>query len=579
MPDEKNKLEPGASLAKLRFFAAPNLDSLRDHPVVGPRIDPNSRRKKRKKKRGKKKMRYAAYVRVSSEEQIGNYSIDAQKRAIEAWVVTNGGILTQVYIDEGHSGRTAERPAFKRLRQDARKRKFDAIVVHKFDRFARNRTESLAIKSLLRHDYGIKVFSVSEPSEDSDGPMGALIEGIMESVADWYSQNLSAETAKGKKERSHQGKHNNRAPFGLKKNSKKILVPDENELPGLQLAYEQYATGKFSDNDIAGLLNEAGYKSKTGRRFSKETVRDILQNRTYLGKIKYQKYKRRSDGSRSYDAPIEWFDGQHEAVIDKDLFEKCQQIRRKRSSHRQATPKYNTYLLRNLAYCFRCSNRPIEGKKFPQFGKMRPNRVSKGYKYYRCRARDFGYACEQKGVRVEAIDDQVIAVLMNLKPPDDWRTGITRAMGAILGEKNLEERIEEIKAIIQRMDSRWDHGFISSEDEYIQQRISLQMELEQLTPVPGDELEQAADLLTNFESHWDRLEGDEESRHDLVKLIVERVYIEDDRVVAMTLRSNYHLVLNHKTEGPTEFTVDPAFVTYGSDGGRTRDLRLDRPAC
>ena len=122
-------------------------------------------------------MRYAAYVRISSEDQIGNYSVDAQKRAIEAWVITNSGILTQVYIDEGYSGRTAERPTFKQMRRDARKGKFDAIIVHKFDRFARNRTESLAIKSLLRHDYGIKVFSVSEPSEDSDGPMGALIEG------------------------------------------------------------------------------------------------------------------------------------------------------------------------------------------------------------------------------------------------------------------------------------------------------------------------------------------------------------------------------------------------------------------
>ena len=153
--------------------------------------------------------------------------MDAQKRAIEAWVHANGGVLAQVYVDEGYSGRTSERPAFKRLRRDGRQRKYDAIIVHKFDRFARNRTESLAVKSLLRHDYGIKVFSVSEPSEDSDGPMGALIEGIMESVADWYSQNLSAETAKGKKERSVQGKHNNRAPFGMKKNSRKILIADE----------------------------------------------------------------------------------------------------------------------------------------------------------------------------------------------------------------------------------------------------------------------------------------------------------------------------------------------------------------
>ncbi len=286
-------------------------------------------------------MRYAAYVRISSEEQIGNYSVDAQKRAIEAWVHANGGVLAQVYVDEGYSGRTSERPAFKRLRHDGRQRKYDAIIVHKFDRFARNRTESLAVKSLLRHDYGIKVFSVSEPSEDSDGPMGALIEGIMESVADWYSQNLSAETAKGKKERSVQGKHNNRAPFGMKKNSKKILIADENELPGLIMAYKKYATGNHSDNSVADLLNKAGYRSKTGRPFSKETVRDILQNQTYLGKIKYQKYKRRSDGSRSYEAPIEWFDGQHEAIIDEILFEKCQQIRAERRRHRKATPKFN----------------------------------------------------------------------------------------------------------------------------------------------------------------------------------------------------------------------------------------------
>jgi site-specific DNA recombinase len=169
--------------------------------------------------------------------------------------------------------------------------------------------DALAIKSLLRHDYGIKVFSVSEPSEDSDGPMGALVEGIMESVADWYSQNLGTETAKGKKERSHQGRHNNQAPFGMKKNGDGILVPDEKEIEGLRMAFEQYATGQYSDNAIAKLLNDAGYRSKTGRPFSKETVRDILQNRTYLGEVKYQKYKRHSNGKRSFEAPIQWFEG------------------------------------------------------------------------------------------------------------------------------------------------------------------------------------------------------------------------------------------------------------------------------
>jgi hypothetical protein len=296
----------------------------------------------------------------------------------------------------------------------------------------------------------------------------------------------------------------------------------------------------------------------------------MLQNRTYLGKTKYQKYKRRSDGTRSYEEPVEWFDGDHEAVIDEELFERCQQARAKRRSHRQPTPKYNSYLLRNLVYCYKCCSNPPQEKTVPQYGKMRPKAIQKGrWKYYRCRAHDLGFSCDQGSVRVDDIDSQVVTVLMNLKPPKDWRKGITLAMSEILGEKNLEERIQEIKAIIDRMDKRWDHGFITNEEEYIQQRIKLQLELEQLSPVADDELEQAADLLENFKTHWERLEGNEEGRHELVKLIVEKVYIQDENVVAMTLRSNYHLVLNHKANEPTAFTVDSSLSTCGSDGGRT----------
>ena len=560
------------------FFLAPNADVFREHPLIKSRLDPNLKKRKSQKKR-KAKMRYAAYVRISSEDQIGNYSIDAQTRAIQTWVLAQSGILVQVYSDEGHSGRTADRPAFKKLRQDARQRKFDAIIVHKFDRFARNRTDALAIKSLLRHDYGIKVFSVSEPSQDSDGPMGALIEGIMESVADWYSLNLGAETAKGKKERSHQGIHNNQAPFGMTKNEEKILIPDETELPGLILAFESYATGKYSDRDIAHLLNEHRYRSKTGRPFSKDTVRSMLQNQTYLGKIKYQKYKRKQDGRRSFDAPVEWFDGQHEAVIDEALFEKCIEVRAGRRSHRQATKKYNHFLLRNIAYCHRCCSNPPEGKTFRYYGKMRGQSQRRGEnRYYRCRALDLGYTCEQKGVVVEALDSQVVNILMSLKPPKEWRDGVTKAMSELLGEKGLEERLEEIRGIIKRMDARWDHGFITSEEEYMQQRVKLQLELEQLTPVPLNDLEQAADLLENFRLHWEKLEGKPEAQHELIKLIVERVYVRDEKVMAMTLRSNYHLVLGHNVNGPTYHQVDPLY-SYGSDGVRTRDLRLDRPAC
>lgn len=386
--------------------------------------------------------------------------------AIEAWIRAQDGLLARIYVDEGESGRTLDRPAFQQMRRDARQRKFDALVVHKFDRFARNRTDALTTKSLLRQSYGVKVFSVTEPSQDSDGPWGALIEGIMESVADWYSQNLAAEVAKGKRERARQGLHNNSPSFGLTKSEAKVLVPDD-DLPGLLLAFKQYATARYSDRDVAHLLHEAGYRSKSGRPFCAETVRAILQNRVYLGEVKYQKYKRRADGSRSYEGEVEWFKGQHEPVIDVELFERCQQVRRERASHCQATERYNPYLLRNLAYCWRCCTNPPAGKAFQEFGKMRCQAQAKGrYRYYRCQATDLGYSCEQKGVRVSVIDPQVIACLKQFATPVDWRQRATRAMEKMLGEQNLEERIAELKAMIRRMDLRWDNGFITDERDY-----------------------------------------------------------------------------------------------------------------
>ncbi len=84
-------------------------------------------------------MRYVGYIRISSEDQVGNFSLDAQKRAIEKWVAEQGGRLVKIYVDEAKSGTTDDRPGFLDMRRDARHGKFDALVVHTFDRLARNR--------------------------------------------------------------------------------------------------------------------------------------------------------------------------------------------------------------------------------------------------------------------------------------------------------------------------------------------------------------------------------------------------------------------------------------------------------
>ena len=508
---------------------------------------------------GEKIMRYVGYVRISSDEQVGNFSIDAQKREITAWVQARGGHLTTIYMDEAQSGRTSKRPEFQQMRADAKKGLFDAIVVHKFDRFSRNRTDSIAIKALLRCDYGIKVFSVSEPSEDSDGPLGALIEGIMESVADWYSRNLATETAKGKKERSRQGLHNNVAPFGYTKDQDKVLIRDKHEAEGLQMAFEAYATGKYSDNAIAQLLNDNGYQSKTGRPFSKETVRSLLQNRTYLGEVRYMKYRKDSTGKRKYDAPTEWFDGQHDPILSEELFERCQKVREGRRTSRRGSPKgYTPYPLRNLVYCYQCSCHHPKENAFRTYGKMR-GQMTRGYRYYRCRANELGFQCDQKGVKAEDLEGEIATILKYLQPRPNWQNGLTKAFGDLLDEPEIESKIEQIQEQIRRMDVRWDNGFITDEHEFVTSRLNLQHELEQYQPVPMDELENAAHILTNFSDTWQERSGDDEAKNKLIGAIVERVYVEDKAVAALTLKPNYHLVLGHNTKEPTSVEIDPYF--------------------
>lgn len=119
--------------------------------------------------------------------------------------------------------------------------------------------------------------------------------------------------------------------------------------------------------------------------------------------------------------------------------------------------------------------------------------------------------------------------------------------------KNLEQRLSEIRVTIERMDFRCDGGFITDKADYLEKRLRLQQELEQLTPVQ-DELEMVVELLEHFAA----CNGDGEKQHELVKMIVDRVYVQDGNVAAMTLKSDYHVILGKNANGPTDMPIDPA---------------------
>ena len=531
-------------------------------------------------------MRYVGYVRISSEDQRGNYSLDAQKHAIRLWVAQQKndlqGVLVRFYEDEVFSGTTDDRPSFQELVQDARRKQFDAVVVHKFDRLARNRRDASVYKSLFRVDFGIKVFSVTELSEDEDSLAGMLTEGVLELVAEWYSRNLSTETKKGKHEKAFQGKHNNLPPFGYDKTKEGVLVPNEQEKDGVLRAFTEYATGNHTDREIANLLTAAGYRSKTGLPFNREMVRSMLQSRTYLGLIRYSGYKKQPNGRRDKKVPVEWFAGKHPALVPQDIFDRCQEVRKLASGRRTAVRSVVTYPLSGLLYCGHCN------------AKMRAQRNKRGQRYYRCSGIiDWTNGCPQKMVNADDIETQLANFLSSMELPEEWEKNAVNAVGEMLGQEHVEERIEEIKKIIERLDFRWDMGYLQQE-EYIQKREELKTELANLQPIPQDELIEAHRVLKEFSKLW--AEADIEGRQHILNLILRQVWVCDDHLCAIMLRPSYYVSVHQAIAKDTDKDVDPSKLPpflqkengnfhvmgscrCGSDGIRTRDLSLDRAAC
>ena len=146
----------------------------------------------------------ALYARVSSERQDVDLSVSAQLRALRDYAQKNGYLVAREYVDEAESGRFANRPHFRLMLDEASKSDapFREILVWKFSRFTRKREHAVAFKSMLRRR-GIRVVSITEHADDT--PTGKLMEAIIESVDEFYSENLAQEVTRGMREAASRG--------------------------------------------------------------------------------------------------------------------------------------------------------------------------------------------------------------------------------------------------------------------------------------------------------------------------------------------------------------------------------------
>lgn len=303
-----------------------------------------------------KKLRAAAYIRVSTDDQT-EYSPAAQQKALQRYAANNNMVLLpeHIYIDEGISGRKAEkRPAFMKMIATAKSKNkpFDAILVHKFDRFARSREDSVVYKSLLRNKCGVKVISITETIEDDR--ISLLVEPMLEALAEYYSVNLSEEVKKGMTEKAQRGEYQATAPLGYKWENGSLIV-DEQEKPYIEYIFNSFLDG-MSQQQIARNLNAMGVKSHRGNQMENRSVQYILYNPVYCGYSRWTPTGRISD-KRIFDSPDSLIvKGNHPAIISKEIFDKTQaKLAIVKATHtRKARPQteYKHY----LSGIFRCGN-------------------------------------------------------------------------------------------------------------------------------------------------------------------------------------------------------------------------------
>ena len=510
--------------------------------------------------------RAAIYVRVSSDEQVQGYSLSAQERAIAGYCEAHGWHIVARYRDEGKSARTddaAKRPGFRQLMADADARRFDAVIVHKLDRFARNRRVAFDAFHRLGKA-GVGFASIVE-NMDYSTPAGQLMLTMLVGMAQFYSDNLSFETKKGKSERKAQGLPNGILPFGVTKAPSGVPMLDTQAracdvatrreiapADGLRLAFELAAAGK-SDREIARALNAAGHRT-TGNRganpFTKDSVRPILRNRFYVGDL--------PDGQGG------WVPGKHGALIEPTLFARAEAERAANTSRpRWTESKRSPWALSGVAVCGGCG------------GNVNALSHASGRRRIRCAGRTQGNGCAEPSCFASVVEDQIGDLLAGFAVPEPerarlltaWRYYQSRATDTTAERLRLKRRADRLRELY--LEGDLDRAAYQAERTAVADKLTV-------LPAEGDPDSDVgrrlADFLADVGGAWRVATPAERNR--LARQLFGSVVVSNRTAVAVVPRPDLRVFFNAL---PRPVNQGGEECTGGSDGGRSRGCVTTTP--
>lgn len=355
-------------------------------------------------------IRAVAYARYSSLGQ-REESVEAQMRAINDYVDKVGYTLTHSYIDRGISATRAEnRIEFLKMIEDAQKNKFDVILVHKLDRFARNRTDAAIYRRELSK-CDVKLISVLEQF-DEDSPESVILQSVIEGYNEYYSRNLRREVMKGMKENALSCRTTGGIPclgYDIDKSTQRYII-NGFEAEGVKLIFKRYLEGA-GYTQIIDELNERGFKTKRGRPFGKNSLYEILRNERYTGVYIYgqhppvDKNGKFNRHAKRDDSEIIRIEGGVPQIISPEVFAAVQ---RKMDERRLKNARYKAkqeYLLSGKIVCGECGAKYAGNSR--RAGKKQPTL----YVSYSCTKLNGTVECHNPGIKRDDLEKIVLRQL------------------------------------------------------------------------------------------------------------------------------------------------------------------------
>lgn len=390
---------------------------------------------KMQKDKETKPIRCAIYTRKSTNEGLEqNFtSLDAQRESAESYIQSqkHAGwkVLPFQYNDGGFTGASMERPALQRLMQDIRDHKIDCVVVYKVDRLSRSLLDFVKLLQFFE-DHQITFVSVTQHF-NTNTSMGRLTLNILLSFAQFEREMISERTKDKMGAARRKGRWvGGKPPLGYDvdyKNRKLIVNPQEAEL--VRRIFNLYLEKKTL-LEVARILNAEGYKTKeysrTGKKyggvpFKNSNIQLMLNNHTYIGKVKYED---------------SIYPGEHTAIVSEELFNQAQELLKKNRRERNVSKnrKFEGILSR-LFRCACCDASMCHG--YARKGKHK-------YRYYIClnaikRGRKL---CPTKSISAIPIENKCLELVRQLSKDERLTTGYWERL-------NTEQQMAVMRELVQ----------------------------------------------------------------------------------------------------------------------------------